>query len=51
MTPAELAGYVESIRREQGYPPHVEDPSVLAAVAAMADDDARVERGDGDRAP
>jgi hypothetical protein len=34
MTPAE----VERSRQEQGYPPHVEDVSVLAAVAAMADD-------------
>jgi hypothetical protein len=48
VTPAELAGYVERSRREQGYPPHVEDVGVLAAVAAMADD--RVERGDGGRA-
>jgi hypothetical protein len=44
MTPGELAGYVERSRREQGYPPHVEDVGVLAAVAAMADD-GRVERG------
>ena len=44
MTPAELAGWVERSRREHGYPPHVEDVGVLAAVAAMADD-ARVERG------
>ena len=49
MTPAELAGVVERSRAEQGFPPHVEDPSVLAAVAAMADGD-RVERGDGGRA-
>jgi hypothetical protein len=46
MTADELAGVVERSRREQRYPPHVEDPSVLAA---MADGD-RVERGDGDRA-
>jgi hypothetical protein len=39
MTPGELAGYVERSRRDQGYPPHVEDVGVLAAVAAMADDD------------
>jgi hypothetical protein len=44
MTPGELAGWVECSRREQGYPPHVEDVSVLAAVAAMADD-GRVEGG------
>jgi hypothetical protein len=44
MTPGELASYVKRRRREQGFPPHVEDPSVLAAVAAMADD-ARAERG------
>jgi hypothetical protein len=44
MTPGELAGWVERSRREQGYPPHVEDVGVLAAVAAMADD-TRVERG------
>ena len=50
MTPGELAGYVERSRREQGYPPHVEDVGVLAAVAAMADDDARAERGDGGQA-
>jgi hypothetical protein len=37
MTPAELAALVERSRREQGYPPHVEDVGVLAAVAAMAD--------------
>jgi hypothetical protein len=43
------AAEVERSRQEQGFPPHVEDPSVLAAVAAMADGD-RVERGDGDRA-
>jgi hypothetical protein len=49
MTADELAGVVERSRREQRYPPHVEDPSVLAAVATMADGD-RVERGDGDRA-
>jgi hypothetical protein len=49
VTPAELAGYVERSRREQGYPPHVEDVSVLAAVAAMADD-GRGERGDDGRA-
>jgi hypothetical protein len=49
VTPAELAGVVERSRQEQGYPPHVEDPSVLAAVAAMADGD-RDERGDGGRA-
>ena len=49
MTPGELAGWVERSRREQGYPPHVEDVGVLAAVAAMADDD-RGERGDGDQA-
>jgi hypothetical protein len=48
MTAAELAGAVERSRREQGFPPHVEDVSVLAAVAAMADGD-RAERGDGDR--
>jgi hypothetical protein len=50
MTPAELAALVERSRREQGYPSHVEDVGVLAAVAAMADDGARVERGDGDQA-
>jgi hypothetical protein len=44
MTPGELAGWVERSRREQGFPAHVEDVGVLAAVAAMADD-ARVERG------
>jgi hypothetical protein len=44
VTAAELAALVERSRREQGYPPHVEDPSVLAAVAAMAADD-RVEGG------
>lgn len=49
MTPGELAGYVERSRREQGYPPHVEDVGVLAAVAAMADD-ARAERGGDGRA-
>jgi hypothetical protein len=49
VTPAELAGYVERSRREQGYPPRVEDPSVLAAVAAMVDGD-RVERGGDGRA-
>jgi hypothetical protein len=49
VTPAELAGVVERSRRDQGYPTHVEDPSVLAAVAAMADGE-RVERGDGDQA-
>jgi hypothetical protein len=49
MTPDELAGWVERSRREQGYPPHVEDPSVLAAVAGMADG-SRVERGDGEAA-
>jgi len=49
MTADELADYVSRTRREQGYPPHVEDVGVLAAVAAMADD-ARAERGDGDRA-
>jgi hypothetical protein len=46
MTATELAALVERSRREQGYPPHVEDVGVLAAVAAMADGD-RVERGDG----
>jgi hypothetical protein len=49
MTPAELAGWVERSRREQGYPPHVEDVGVLAAVAAMADDP-RAERGGDGRA-
>jgi hypothetical protein len=49
MTPAELAGYVERSRREQGFPPYVEDVSVLAAVAAMANDD-RAERGGDGRA-
>jgi len=49
MTPDELAGWVERSRREQGYPPHVEDVGVLAAVAAMADD-TRVERGGDGRA-
>jgi hypothetical protein len=49
MTRDELAGYVERSRREQGFPPHVEDVSVLAAVAAMADD-GRVERGGDGRA-
>jgi hypothetical protein len=44
-----LAGWVERSRREQGYPPHVEDVGVLAAVAAMADD-ARAERGGDGRA-
>jgi hypothetical protein len=44
MTRAELADYVERSRLEQGYPPHVEDVSVLAAVAAMADDNG-VQRG------
>jgi hypothetical protein len=39
MTPGELAGWVERSRREQGYPPHVEDVGVLAAVAAMVDGD------------
>jgi hypothetical protein len=43
MTPGELAGWVERSRREQGFPSHVEDVGVLAAVAAMADD-TRVER-------
>jgi hypothetical protein len=38
MTPDELAGWVERSRSRQGLPPHVEDVSVLAAVAAMADD-------------
>ena len=50
MTATELAALVERSRREQGYPPHVEDVGVLAAVAAMADDGDRVERGDGDQA-
>jgi hypothetical protein len=49
MTPGELAGWVEASRREQNYPPHVEDVGVLAAVAALADDD-RAERGDGGQA-
>jgi hypothetical protein len=49
MTPVELAGVVERSRREQGYPVHVEDPSVLAAVAAMVDGD-RAERGGDGRA-
>jgi hypothetical protein len=49
MTADELAGWVERSRREQGFPPHVEDVSVLAAVAAMAAVD-RVERGDDRRA-
>lgn len=49
MTAAELASLVERSRREQGYPPHVEDVSVLAAVAAMVDD-GRVERGGDGRA-
>jgi hypothetical protein len=49
MTAGELAGYVERSRREQGFPPHVEDVSVLAAVVAMADD-GQAERGDGDQA-
>jgi hypothetical protein len=49
MTPDELAGWVERSRREQGFPTHVEDVSVLAAVAAMADD-GQVERGGDDRA-
>lgn len=48
MTPGDLAGWVEASRREQGFPSHVEDVGVLAAVAAMADDGARVERGDGE---
>jgi hypothetical protein len=49
VTPGELAGWVERSRREQGYPPHVEDVGVLAAVAAMADTDP-VERGGDGRA-
>jgi hypothetical protein len=49
MTAAELAAMVERTRREQGYPRHVEDVGVLAAVAALADD-GRVERGDGGQA-
>jgi hypothetical protein len=44
VTADELAGWVERSRAEQGYPSHVEDVSVLAAVAAMADD-GRVEGG------
>jgi hypothetical protein len=36
MTPAELAGWVERSRREQGYPFHVEDPVVLARIATLA---------------
>jgi hypothetical protein len=50
VTPAELAGWVERSRREQNYPPHVEDVGVLAAVATLADDDDRAERGDGGQA-
>jgi hypothetical protein len=50
MTPGELAGWVERSRREQGYPPHVEDVGVLAAVAAMADDALAERGGDGQAA-
>jgi hypothetical protein len=55
VTPAELAAWVERSRREQGYPAHVEDVGVLAAVAAMVNDgdqveSARVEVGGGDAA-
>jgi type II secretory pathway predicted ATPase ExeA len=60
VTPAELAAWVERSRREQGYPAHVEDVGVLAAVAAIVNDgdqveetrveETRVEEGGGDAA-
>jgi len=35
VTRDELAAWVERTRREQGHPPHVEDPVVLGRVAAL----------------
>lgn len=36
MTPAEVAAFVERGRGDQGLPPRVTDPAVIAKVASLA---------------
>jgi hypothetical protein len=45
MTPAEVRAQVAESRRQQGLPPTISDPTVLAALAALVADTIR-EAGD-----
>jgi hypothetical protein len=50
MTPAEVAAWTAASRRAQRLPERIEDPAVLARIAALAFAGTEAGEGGGDRA-